>query len=81
MTHKRRKNRGGRPRRTGEHGKLANNAITIRLTDDERAEWDEGAADDFETTGAWVRSLVERELDVEVTLIGTGAERAAVLSR
>jgi len=25
--------------------------------------------------------LVERELDVEVTLIGTGAERAAVLSR
>jgi adenylosuccinate synthase len=39
------------------------------------------SVDDLPEAAKRYVEFVERELDVEVTLIGTGAERAAVLSR
>jgi adenylosuccinate synthase len=39
------------------------------------------SADDLPAAARAYVELVERELDVEVTLIGTGAERASVLTR
>jgi adenylosuccinate synthase len=50
------------------------------------ASWSEpldscASLDDLPAAARRYVELVERELDVEVTLVGTGAERAAVLSR
>ena len=39
------------------------------------------SVDDLPASARRYVELVERELDVEVTLIGTGAERTSVLTR
>jgi Adenylosuccinate synthase len=48
--------------------------------------WDEpldgcATVDDLPDSARSYVDLVERELDVEVTLVGTGAERTSVLTR